>query len=173
MAMHLAADMNPHVFGIGITDASSLSGFHSVAVLIDKQKARAARGPAAHSSELLPAVISEANLHATSGCYTCLWNFSGNANQFAKFSSMFPKDFKRQEVLSAILEAVRYWESPPKGGAGTTTGRKAAMEGLVSKYGVHWAGLCKINGVKVAVGGFNKGDEVCTAFPLRGANANF
>jgi hypothetical protein len=170
--MHLAANMNPHVFGIGHTDPKKMSGFHSVAVLNKKTNAREARGPASGSSELLPVIITKSNAHPNSRCYTCRWNYRGGEEAFAKFSSMYPEDYTEQQVLNVIRDAVKYWESPPKGGGGVTA-KKATMEALVKKFKLHWAGQCRINGYVVVIGGYNNGDEVNTAFPLQGVNPNF
>jgi hypothetical protein len=171
--MHLAANMNPHVFGIGHSDPKKLSGFHSVAVLKKKLKAREEKGPLGSSSELLPVVHTETTPHLHSKCYTCTWNFTGGASAFTKFSSMYPKDYTEEQVLNAIRDAVKYWENPPRGGGGTTTGRKEIMKKLVEKFGLHWAGQCLINGYTVVIGGFCDGDVVNTAFPLQGVNGNF
>lgn len=155
----LSSDLTPHIFGINNSDGGVVTGFHSIAMVIKKQKPK-------DSSEKIPIIHKRLYQNEKTGCYFAQWDYS--KTEGGKWSDMFPDDLDKNTVIEVIKAAVSYWNQVTDG-----TSNKVRLQGLCKKYNCSWVGQASINGYIVIIGGKTSNKQVTTAYPLRGANSNY
>lgn len=156
--LSLSADMTPHIFGIDNRDSHDVTGYHSEALVLGKDRT-------AHSTEKIPVIHQRLHKNEKTGCHLARWSYKAS-DTGGKWSDMFPSDMTKDEVITAIKEAVDYWNN-------ASTADNVRLAGLCKKYNVSWVGQAKIKGYMVVIGGKTSGKKVTTSYPLRRANSNY